>query len=619
MKRMFLTCAVYTLAIGLCACGDTDSAKQDVPAFSVGNFFNEHELTEESVLGAHQNVLLHLESDGESENDSGSEGIDRVRYVWPTRSEHTFCLDDNEGFGHSARLYDRDENLMMEIKEDDECTTITIEAGIYWLEVENGRKGEENQSDFIFIHPDSQVPVPEPASEDPSSRLHARSMDACHDTETGNCAMVKVGSMESWASDYVGQPVEGQVMIYGDDSSQFQTSGAPTTLNQSGPSHRAVLLNGRCDYLGTTGIGFDDSLVGIIVGPNTGAWLYHDNLLGGANNFYYENKTFYNDILLPAKTVSSMWVMTIAKNNTFSLINSKSCIQCDLHNVNLSNLDLTGAVLTGANLNSSLFQKAILTNADLSSCDLRKTRFTAALLNGVNMQGSRLNGANFSQTSLRGANISHAYLNRDDINGYTAAVFSNAYMANVDLSFSDCTRAVFSNSHFFSDNGTATAEKANLSGAMFDGTVLYGTNFNQVTLNGTIFSNANLVNATFDNIAQDPNSVFGFASFNGALLAGTSFSNSTLPTTDLSNAQISTQNHSLKFNVMINIKQLEGRTYTATTTVKPTVSGSSTCPDRFSAPCDCSLYSETSGCTVEGRWTPAIPPEIIGDNDPDEW
>lgn len=606
------------LALFWMGCDEASGPAEDFPSYSLGGFQDEQDLGDDHVLGGHHHVMLRLESSGTHPGDTGDEGVDRLRYLWPTRTEHTFCLLDENGAGHTARLLDSNENVVVTLDAHGDCQTLVVAAGLYWLEIHHGRRGESGQDDVIWIRPDAQVPEPVPASEESESDRAARLMDACVPTTSGDCALVASGSLDSWASDYIGQPKEGEVIIYSDEHSK-QITNEQSSKNQSGPSKRALKFNGRCDYLGMTNVNFDDSLVGIVVGPNTGIWLYHDSRLGGARNFYYENKTFYNDILLPARTVSSLWAMTIAKNNTYSVISSGSCISCDLHGVNLSDLNLANKDLHGANLKGSRLERSDLTGANLSGCDLRNTRFTDAILTNANLSGSHLNGAIFTHTNLKGADLSYTFMNRDDVNNYAAATFTDSYMANVNLSFADCTRTVFTGVHFFADNGTATASKTNFSGARFSKAVLYRVNFDQATINGTSFDESNLVNASMKNVAQESNSVYGAASFYKALLAGTDFSGSTLPLTDMSSAQLSRKPHDLTFAVMINPKQAENRQYTAAATIRPTLTEGSVCPDRGDAPCNCVNAPPASGCTTEGRWTNPEPLEIVGDKDPDEW
>jgi len=624
MTRWMTWVAILGAAAGLAACGGEAERPADLglPGYTTGNFHTEESLAVEHVIGPHQHVLLNLESSGSHEGDSGGEGYDRLHYVWAARADHKFCLGDAEGFGHYAILFDRDEREIMRLEQDGECRTAALEPGEYWLEVHHGLKGREGEEDFIFVHPSYGAPPPPEAisaAEEDAANARFRVADSCQNDSSYVCSPVATGSLESWATDYVGQPQYGEAVVYGDDSSQYSASDTSNQTNRTGPTHRAFKFNGPCVTLAKNGVAFDDQMVGLILGPSTGVWIYRDQFFGGSNDYLTRDTTLTANDYIPIHSVSSLHVLTYSQNNTEALIESKSCQQCDLRGAFLSFHNLAGAKLASANLTDAQVENTDLTNADFTNATLVRTKMTNAVLAGAKLTSAKLNGSILANTDLSSADLSYAFLNYDDVNKIAGAVLTDAYMPDANLSHADLTVATLSNVHWYSSTGAATAEGANLSGANLDNAVLYRLNLNSTTIDGAKFDNAVLINADMRGISQHPQSGYGLASFNKALLAGTDFTNSSLPSSDLSNAQISRSQHDVQVQVKINRTQIETRTYTCRTTVIPGVTNSSVCPDRCAAPCDCSQYPSGVACTTNGRWTPPDPPEYIGDNDPDSW
>ncbi len=618
-----LACGVFV------ACGDDegDSSSDgqdfsDLTGYSQGTTLREADLEADHILGVHHHVLLHLESNESDENDTGEPGVDRLRYVWPADSSHTFCVDDEEELGHSVRLVDANGNELGSATGHENCFTAAITAGAYHLEIHNGSKGEDGKDDMVFVHPavKTDEPVMQSVDEKRSSKLTDAASCEILDGHTKECDCT-VGSYESWATDYVGAPGYGEVVLVSLDEQAYVTNltDASHQFNQSGPSHRAIKCNGPCVTLANTIIQLDDSLSLLYPGASTGVWIYRDTYYGGSNSYYYQYHDFRGDPYIPDKSISSLYVMTFSQDNTKNLISSKSCQQCDLHGAKLQYEDLTGARLQGANLTGARLDNADLTNADLTNANLTNAQLPDAVLAGATLVGVHGNGANFTNTDLSNANLSNAFFNSIPEQHINGAVFTDAYMPDANLSNSNFTQAVMSNINLYTATTGATAQSANFSGAQLDNAVLYNTDFNSATLDGTKFDNAVLINATMRGATQHPDGTYGYATFNQALLAGTDFTNTTLALSDLSNAQISRSEHSVDVVVKASRTTTETRTYTCNVTVKPTVTSGSTCPDRHSAPCTCDDYPAGSGCTLEGRWTPPDPPTYIGQNDPGSW
>lgn len=81
------------------------------------------------------------------------------------------------------------------------------------------------------------------------------------------------------------------------------------------------------------------------------------------------------------------------------LLETRSCIGCDLRGANLKNADLRGVNLTRANLK----------NADLSGANMM-----AVVLKQANLQSANLSGADTLVVDLTGANLKGAKLDQVD-------------------------------------------------------------------------------------------------------------------------------------------------------------------------------------------------------------
>lgn len=153
------------------------------------------------------------------------------------------------------------------------------------------------------------------------------------------------------------------------------------------------------------------------------------------------------------------------------LVQTRSCVGC-----NLSNLDLQGLDLSGANL-----QDANLSNVDFSNSNLRQANLSGANLYLTNFSGSDLSQANFENASAKSANFSAAILKQASFLDTTAT-----YANFSDADFSD---ASIENSNFSDSNLTA---------ATFANASITATKFNYATLDQSNFGTANVSDSSFN-------------------------------------------------------------------------------------------------------------------------
>ena len=122
------------------------------------------------------------------------------------------------------------------------------------------------------------------------------------------------------------------------------------------------------------------------------------------------------------------------------LLNTGSCVMCDLRRANLAGANLAGAMLfeanlEGANLEGANLRGAYVIHADLSN--LSNANLMGATLSGgreANLSGANLTKAtlrgDLSGANLRGANLTHADLSNTDLTG---ADLSGAILSGADL------------------------------------------------------------------------------------------------------------------------------------------------------------------------------------------
>lgn len=84
------------------------------------------------------------------------------------------------------------------------------------------------------------------------------------------------------------------------------------------------------------------------------------------------------------------------------LLETRACVGCDLHGVNLNRENLVSVNLEGANLSGARLRLATLAQANLRNCNLQGAEFGGADLAGADLRGAKLQGATFSGAYLVG-------------------------------------------------------------------------------------------------------------------------------------------------------------------------------------------------------------------------
>jgi uncharacterized protein YjbI with pentapeptide repeats len=126
--------------------------------------------------------------------------------------------------------------------------------------------------------------------------------------------------------------------------------------------------------------------------------------------------------------------------NVELLLQTQSCIRCDLRgvklvNIRLKNPILTGADLSDANLSRSTFELADFVNTnlartDLSGAILKEARISNTNLRKANLKNTNLDGADLRFSDLRDANLSGANLRNANMDG---ASWDRASMAGTTM------------------------------------------------------------------------------------------------------------------------------------------------------------------------------------------
>ena len=90
-------------------------------------------------------------------------------------------------------------------------------------------------------------------------------------------------------------------------------------------------------------------------------------------------------------------------NTLTSLMENRSCLECNLSKLNLGLQDLQRVDLSGANLSDSYMVNVDLSNANLSNSDLSNT-----YMNGANLSYTKLVETDFKGAELELANFGQA-------------------------------------------------------------------------------------------------------------------------------------------------------------------------------------------------------------------
>lgn len=205
------------------------------------------------------------------------------------------------------------------------------------------------------------------------------------------------------------------------------------------------------------------------------------------------------------------------ENARQQLIDTNSCIRCDLSGVDLSGVDLEkanleGAILSNANLAEADLSEAYLVGADLRSANLTETDFSRAKLGLANLAGATMNTVDLHAASLPLANLQDATLLKAELGG---AHLAGANLVNANLSEADLTE--FTSTGFIPFLGLQRFRLyANLRGADLSGSILsmadlddavlsdaqlLGTSLDGANLNDVALRGANLTGAVVDDEA----------------------------------------------------------------------------------------------------------------------
>jgi uncharacterized protein YjbI with pentapeptide repeats len=171
-----------------------------------------------------------------------------------------------------------------------------------------------------------------------------------------------------------------------------------------------------------------------------------------------------------------------------TLIDTNSCIGCDLSGVNLQYRNLSGADLSGANLYRAYLNHANLFGASLLEADMESASMISANLTKANMFLAKLTHADIHGAVLVEAVIARATLDRANLNG---ANLSEAVLVRADLGSAELYAAILSSTDMLDANlNDANLSFADLSGADLRGAILSFGNLNRANLSGADLNGA---------------------------------------------------------------------------------------------------------------------------------
>jgi uncharacterized protein YjbI with pentapeptide repeats len=170
-------------------------------------------------------------------------------------------------------------------------------------------------------------------------------------------------------------------------------------------------------------------------------------------------------------------------------LNNATLTEADLGGVNFTFATLQGAVLDRANLKAVNFQGANLQDASLQEARLIAPAFLyQANLENANLSNVRLEGANLESANLAGANLTNA--NLSDVNVNISGIPGNDYEFGERL-----LDALVLPLPFFSWSEGGVEFNTNLNGANLRNANLTGADLEQVSWQGADLSGANLTGA----------------------------------------------------------------------------------------------------------------------------
>lgn len=243
---------------------------------------------------------------------------------------------------------------------------------------------------------------------------------------------------------------------------------------------------------------------------------------------------FYKTLQTQITPVTAETIRSIAQRDQTStgnqaasiqqLLETKTCIRCDLRGAQLAAADLEDANLEGANLE----------NANLAGANLRNAYLFGANLNGANLTEISADHAKFMLASLAGANFRDADLNGVNFQG---ANLRSANLENADLSIDSWLN--------FSVLSNADLTEANLKNANLEGIQIEEANLTNANLQDARIGFETLANSTDSQYlltligqSQRVAAVLGVPFTERQFQAQTSFIGSNLSNANLSNTDL---------------------------------------------------------------------------------
>lgn len=198
------------------------------------------------------------------------------------------------------------------------------------------------------------------------------------------------------------------------------------------------------------------------------------------------------------------------------LLDTQSCIRCDLSgadligadlkNVNLEGANLNNAMLTDANLSGAYLLGANLNNATLDNADLNFAELPYSSLTSANLQSAKLSGANLVGVNLANGNLSNTSV--QEFTNLESANLANVNFQSAELSGVNLTNANLQSANFQESKISVGKASVNFGGWVglytwstnFSNANLADANFIDVSAQGAIFNRVNLTNAKLSGI-----------------------------------------------------------------------------------------------------------------------
>ena len=208
----------------------------------------------------------------------------------------------------------------------------------------------------------------------------------------------------------------------------------------------------------------------------------------------------------------------------FPVFTNSNFSNSDLAGAKMQNLDFSGADFSSATLDNALLDGSVFAGAKLNGAQMNSVSLVRARLNQANLSNAVMKGANLNYANLQGANLYHALLSPLDKAPFTTTSLQGAYLQDANLALVDATAADFSNASFFSTGSSniCMPNQNSCAGAQF--ATFKNTIFSQSYLAGLDLSNANLTGATLTNAlllgANLGKTILTSARLNGSYLFG---------------------------------------------------------------------------------------------------